>query len=196
MNDAGCLSCLPKWAARIFVVLLMVSCSGKQQNKVDKYFSIPQFIDQQVEILAENQNQLLKTVSFGDTSETTSIDSLSQEQWEKELRIFKEHDINKPVLIDAYLARETDRQGGHTIAYKLIDSTDSGILDMEIVYDSLEQVSGWRSRFKEENLLYCNFRELILSTNEAGILESYLIKGYHKLIFKDTVHYQLDVEIK
>jgi hypothetical protein len=196
MNDAGCLNYLPKWVGCIFVAMFMVSCGGEQQKKVDKYFSIPDFIDQQVEILAENQNQLLKTVSFGDTSETTSIDSLSHEQWKKELRIFKEHDINKPVLIDAYLAQETDILGGHTISYKLMDSTDSGILDMEIVYDSAQQVSGWRSRFKEENLLYCNFRELMLSTDGAGILESYLIKGYHKLIFKDTVHYQLNVEIK
>ena len=196
MNDAGCLSGLPKWVGCIFAAMLMVSCGGKPQKKVDKYFSIPDFIDQQVEILAENHNRLLKTVSFGDTSETTSIDSLSHEQWEKELRIFKEHDINKPVLIDAYLAQEINRPGGHTISYKLIDSTDSSILDMEILYDSEEQVSGWRSRFKEENLLYCNFRELMLSTNEAGILESYLIKGYHKLIFKDTVHYQVNVEIK
>ena len=196
MNDAGCLSGLPKWVGHIFAVLLLTSCTGKQQQKVDKYFSIPDFIDQQLEILAENQHQLLKTVNFGDTSETTSMDSRSYEQWEKELRIFKEHDINKPVLIDAYLVQETDRPGGHTISYKLMDSTDSGILDMEILYDSQEQVSGWRSRFKEENLLYCNFRELMLSTNEAGILESYLITGYHKLMFKDTVHYQLNVEIK
>ena len=195
MIDA-CLNCLPKWGGHIFIILLMVSCSGKEQKKVDKYFSIPEFIDQQVEILAENQNQLLKTVSFGDSSETTSIDSLSHEQWVKELRIFKEHDINKPVLIDAYLTQETDRLGERTISYRRIDSADSGILDMEIVYDSAQQVTDWRSRFKEENLLYCNFRELVLSTNEAGILESYLIKGYHKLIFKDTVHYQLNVEIK
>ncbi len=180
----------------IFLVMLLVSCAGKKTELVDKYFSIPEFIDQQVTRLGENENQLLKTASFGLRQESTVIDSLSRDQWEKELRIFKEHDINKPVLIDAYQTNELNtKEGERIILYELTDSTGSGILDMEIVFDSSDKVSSWKSSFKEENLLYCNFRELTLSTNEDGMLEHYLIRGYHKLMFKDTVYYQLDVEV-
>ena len=192
MRLVDCLLSVPKWG----VTILMVSCATNQETKVDQYFSIPEFMDEQAVFLEKEENQLSKTVSFGDDTESTTAVNLDIDQLNKEFKIFKEHDINKPVLVDAYhTEEETNQDGGRTTSYSLIDQSASGVLNMQIQYDSLEQVSSWKSSFKEENLLYCNFRELALSTDKAGILKSYLIQGYHKLMFKDTVYYQLQVDI-
>ena len=178
------------------IVFFLAGCSSSRENNIDKYFDVTGFINQQVAMLLEKEVQLHKTVQFGDQSETLTITGLDSAQWHKEFRIFKEHDINKPVLLDAYNEDlGMTEQGNRFTSYSLIDSTGSGVLKMEIIYNSADQVSGWSSSFQEENLLYCNFRELTLTTSNEGILEAYQVRGYHKLMFKDTVHYQLEVDI-
>ncbi len=176
-------------------LLLVSGCGTKERNTIDKYFDTLGFIDEQITLLNHNQVQLSKTVAFGDKTESILVETPDSTLWQKELRIFREHDINKPVLVDAYQTSEQTRNGEKITAYKLKDSTGSGILDMEIIYDAKGEVSSWSSSFLEENLLYCNFRKVKLTTDTNGMLSSYLVDGFHKLMFKDTVHYQLQVKI-
>ena len=181
----------------IMNILLLTACTSGRESTIDKYFDVPGFINEQIDLLNKRDTQVSKTVRFGDESESLTLLDLDLEQWQKELRIFQEHDINKPVLVDAYTVNQvTDDQGNKTTTYNLIDNSDLGILKMEIKQDPENQVSAWSSSFQEENLLYCNFRELKLTTGDEGILNSYRINGYHKLMFKDTVYYQIEVDIK
>jgi len=178
-------------------ILLIIACTSSREDTIDKYFDVPGFINRQIEELDKKDAQLHKKVRFGDESEILTVSDLDITQWQKEFRIFKEHDINKPVLVDAYTVElGTDHLGNKIATYNLIDKGSSGILKMQINYDSEDQVSAWSSSFQEDNLLYSNFRELILTTGEEGILDGYRVNGYHKLMFKDTVHYQLEVDIK
>jgi len=173
----------------------LATCSGKKDTKVDKYFNLPQFIDQQVRMLWESQPQMTKVVMFGDDTETTVITDLDSAQWEKELKIFMEHDINKPVLVDAYQVKESTDQGQKQISYQLKNTDEMGILKLEVQYEDSETVSGLNSTFSEATLLYGNFREVSLTTQEDGRLSAYRVVGFHKLMFKDTVRYKLDVKL-
>jgi hypothetical protein len=146
--------------------------------------------------LYQEQPQATKDIIFGDHVETIVQSDLDSVQWQKELKIFREHDINKPVLIDAYQIHQgvTD-QGNKRVSYSLIDTTQLGILNMTVLYDSNNSVSSLNSTFREQNLLYGNFREVNLTTGGLGKLDRYSVRGYHKLMFNDTVYYQLEVKL-
>ena len=70
-----------------------------------------------------------------------------------------------------------------------------GVLDMAIIYGDEGKVIDLSSSFQEQNLLYRNFRNVAITVGPEGGLTGYEIAGYHKLLFKDTVHYQIVVEM-
>lgn len=176
--------------------ILVVQCSGYKKPSIDKYFNLQQFIDQQITYLKDRDVRINKTLKFGDSVETLVLSELDSGIWAKELKIFREHDMNKPNLVDAYDSKEgITEENLKFVAYHLIDSSQSGVTDMEIVSRQDGQVARWKSGFKEENLMYSNFRQISMVTGENGFLNSYEINGYHKLIFKDTVHYQIQVKV-
>lgn len=180
----------------IVLGILVVQCSGYKKPFIDKYFNLQQFIDQQITSLKGRDVRINKTLKFGDNVETLVLSELDSGIWAKELKIFREHDINKPYLVDAYNIKDgITEENLKFVTYHSMDSSQSGVIDMEIVSRPDGQVARWRSGFKEENLLYSNFRQISMVTGENGILNSYEINGYHKQIFKDTVHFQIQVKV-
>ena len=183
---------LGKLLLPVFLVVFLTQCSSKNTEKISKYFDLDGFLDGQIILLESSQPQLTKTMKFDDNSESVVLNGFDSAAWGKELKIFREHDINKPVLVDAYSVSQDSRKAGEKIeSYRLLDSSQNGILGMEIEFYSLGHVAAWSSTFKEENLLYSNYREVSFTTGDKGQLTSYEIAGYHKLILKDTVHYKV-----
>jgi len=181
----------------LLVGLTTMRCAGDQQVSIDKYFDIQEFIDKQVATLPALDVQLVKTLKIDGKTEEQLISGLGSIQWEKEFKIFREHDINRPVLVDAYSMEEWTRNDGYMLeAYTLIDSAQSGILNMEITTDPDGVVTSWESIFSEENIIYSNLRKVTMNFQNGGIMSGYTINGYHKLIFKDTVYYQFQAAIK
>ena len=177
----------------LLVCLITMQCTGDRQESINKYFNIQEFIDKQVAVLQTQDAQLVKTRKIDGKSESQSITRLDSVQWEKEFRIVREHDINKPVLFDAYSIEETVTEDGYKhIVYMLIDNSQSGILNMEINIDARGMVTSWKSIFSEENVLYSNLREIsMIFLPNRELMSGYAIHGYHKLMFSDTVYYQL-----
>jgi hypothetical protein len=182
----------------LFLVLgcILFRCADKDEDAIKKYFDLNYFIDQQITTLQDRNVQLTKTLKFGQSIETRTMSNLDSSQWEKELKIFREHDINKPVLIDAYVSEEGETlKGQSTKSYKLTKESQMGVLDMAIIYGDEGKVIDLSSSFQEQNLLYRNFRNVAITVGPEGGLTGYEIAGYHKLLFKDTVHYQIVVEM-
>jgi len=177
----------------LLVCLITMQCTGDRQESINKYFNIQKFIDKQVAVLQTQDAQLVKTLKIDGNSESQSITRLDSVQWEKEFKIVREHDINKPVLVDAYSIEETVTEDGYKhIVYMLIDNSQSGILNMEINIDARGMVTSWKSIYNEENVLYSNLREISMSfLSNRELMSGYAIHGYHKLMFSDTVYYQL-----
>ncbi len=177
----------------LLVCLITMQCTGDRQEPINKYFNIQEFIDKQVAVLQAQDAQLVKTLKIDGKSESQLIIRLDSVQWEKEFKIVREHDINKPVLVDAYSIEETVTEDGYKhIVYMLIDNSQSGILNMEINIDARGMVTSWKSIFSEENVLYSNLREISMSfLPNRELMSGYAIHGYHKLMFSDTVYYQL-----
>ena len=181
----------------LLVGLLTMRCTEDRQVPIDKYFEIQKFIDKQVATLTTLEVELIKTLKIDGKTESHSITGLGSTQWQKEFKIFREHDINKPVLVDAYSMEERAKEDGSMVeTYNLIDSAQSGILKMEISLDPDGAITSWESIFSEENIIYSNLRKVAMNFQEEGLMNGYTVHGYHKLIFMDTVYYQLQAVIK
>ena len=175
---------------------LLVQCTGTEKEKVTKYFDLEGFIESQVQRLESDNPELIKTMKFKDDSESVTVYGADSINWTKELKLFLEHDINKPVLIDAYETKQDSSSTGEKVkSYHLIDNNQNGILGMEIVFNSQDHVTSWRSSFQEENILYNNYREMTLTADDNGKISGYTVSGYHRLIMNDTVHYYITAQL-
>ena len=174
-----------------------VHCTQEPNASIEKYYDVEGFLDKQVEILQNQETHLIKTLNIGDETDTEAVSSLDSLQWQKEFKIFREHDINKPVLLDAYSVEERGLENGNNqIIYTLRDSNQLGILDLVFKFNPDGQVTDWESSFKEENILYSNLREVSMSfTPDGARMTGFAVNGYHKLMFKDTVFYQVHAKI-
>ena len=113
----------------LFTLLLtLVHCSGQKMDQIDKYFDVQQYIDQQVAQLHASSPKLTKTLQFGDSTESKTFTDLDSAGWNNELKIFREHDINKPVLVDAYQIKQIPgMQGENMETYELKDDSQNGV---------------------------------------------------------------------
>ena len=171
------------------------SCeSSSSAKKISAYFDVAElFLSQAI---------LIKNVSF---EKSASIDSLIETktlkfdslEWTKELSMFINMDINKAVLVGAFSEEKTNSSDGSSVLYKKKPEVESGVQWMKLDYDSQGNVVAFSGRFEEENALYQNSRELsatFATQNGMSTLESYSIRGFQKILMKDTVNYQIEAK--
>ncbi|WP_416867906.1 MAG: hypothetical protein ACMVP2_12300 [Imperialibacter sp.] len=175
--------------------LALSSCeSSSSAKKISNYFDVAE--------LFLSQAKLIKNVSF---EKSASIDSLIETktlkfdslEWTKELSMFINMDINKAVLVGAFSEEKTNSSDGSSVLYKKKPEVESGVQWMKLDYDSQGNVVAFSGRFEEENALYQNSRELsatFATQNGMSTLESYSIRGFQKILMKDTVNYQIEAK--
>jgi len=163
-------------------------------NEVDKkYFDLVQFTNNQVIELVKQKPQVKKKIFLeGETDEIVS-DTLN---WEKELALFKEADINSPSLRDSYDISED--KSNRTITYTAKESKLK-IREIKLVFDEGSQVDKIKVKqvkifFSEDNQLYEIERDLVMELKN-NLLSAYSIKGFQKVILKDSLIYEINAKI-
>ncbi len=81
-------------ACGLTLLLMLVSCEQKTQEK--KFFDVPGYFKGEINHIKNNFTSLVKTTTYNDSSSVAEF-KVSEINWEKELGIFMECDINKPV---------------------------------------------------------------------------------------------------
>ncbi len=178
------------------ILLVGLSCDRKQSDAEPKYFNVQEFTKTQVQQLTPKPCKVVKTLTInGEQEQQEFVTTDDSSFWLDEFKVFLEHDINKPVLRDAYkVSQGTTDAGLPYITYVLNDPHQSGVVSMRIVYDSLSRVQWWESQYQEKNALYTNQRYVQMNMRcnpEGTYLQHYRIQGMHKLVLKDSVHYEM-----
>ncbi|CAA6822562.1 MAG: Unknown protein [uncultured Aureispira sp.] len=95
------------------------------------FFDLKGFFKEEAKYLKAQGVQIQKTIQHNQTKETQTI---LPKDWEKELLLFSDSDLNKPSWKDKYLLDSTDRGNGLTLLhYKAIDEKLSvQVLDVEL----------------------------------------------------------------
>ncbi len=189
-----------RWTYVILALMVMVSCGGENSDVDLKYFDVKGFTEELIAKLENVDCRVHKDFTINhNTEKEQALIKADSTFWDQELKVFKEHDINKPVLMDAYKIRQGQTKGGQQFQeYTLADSSDQGVKYLKIMFDSLERISSLESLYQEQNFLYANRRYIKMDFNPRQPerpLSSYRVEGFHKLMFKDSVNYSIKANL-
>ncbi|MEQ9373571.1 MAG: hypothetical protein RIG68_00190 [Imperialibacter sp.] len=166
--------------------------SSSSATKITAYFDVAGLFTSQADRIVGTSFEKSASIDSLTETKTLKFDSL---EWTKELSMFINMDINKAVLVGAFSEEKANLSNGSSVLYKKKPEVESGVQWMKLEYDSQGNVVAFSGRFEEENALYQNSRELFATfaaQNGVSTLESYSIKGFQKILMKDTVNYQIE----
>ncbi len=95
----------------IFACLILASCSGAEQVSDRRYVDLKGFFRDEAIRLEKLKFKVSKTVSRNGVSESRRNISPN---WDTELSLFAESDINKPAWSDSYMVRNTSSTTSYT----------------------------------------------------------------------------------
>lgn len=153
------------------IAAFLISCSNNQKAFDDKvYFNIKSFFESEAKRLQVQKKAIRKTVEQNHQSETKQV---TITDWQNELNLFIESDINKPSWKDSY----TVNQNGSTLTYL---AKEEKLKTRKIVIQKSAdgKVRSILIRNKVKNYLYSSEEELTYHTDS-----SYQITKKQSVIF-------------
>lgn len=190
------------WSLFFTLALLVMSgCVGSEntpQEFTDQYYDLRGLLLDQLELLDSVNPQLVKTAEIEDKTEK-EVFTPDSAGWANELDAFFQTDINKPVLRDMYLIKDTVDGNLQQRIYRHLESDAAGVRYLKVSYrEKLNEVRKIQALYVEKNALYESSRLLQLQFEENASelrLKGYGVDGFQKMILKDTVYYQLQAEV-
>lgn len=172
----------------------LTACEPPNQNTsgtAQPYFDLKGFVQKQIAWLAKQQPAVKKQVRNGSKK---SSKTLKIKDWEKELRMFANADINKSALIGTYEVSKN----GNTIKYTAKDEKNS-VKEMVVELGDNEKVAtSVRITVGGDNALFASGTKLSFSCQREGNdyrLKTYTIDGFQKIIFSDKRPYFIQAEV-
>lgn len=134
---------LSKLFSLLYLILYLSACnvpSVQESNRPQTtFFDLKGFFKAEASYLKEQGVKIQKTIEHNQTKETQTV---LPKDWEKELLLFSESDINKPSWKDKYDLVSTNRDNGLTLLhYKAIDENLSiQVLDVELKGETVHSI--------------------------------------------------------
>ncbi|OUJ76134.1 hypothetical protein [Hymenobacter crusticola] len=158
------------------------------------YFDLKGFLDAQASLLNRRNPVVVKLVQLRDGHEETA--QVSHTNWNKELQLFYQADINKAALRGTYTIEPpipaTD--GLQQQTYRRKPGIENAVESMTVV-SGPQGIREVRARLSQDNALFFSRKELLLRANN-GVLNNYQVNGVQKLILFDTLRYSAVVRVQ
>jgi hypothetical protein len=168
--------------------LCLFACSDlqmKPQAATHLYFDLPSFVKQQIEILKKQPCKVQKSLTSDSQTQEISADTVD---WQKELALFLEADINKPALRDAYFVNKDNSK----VEYWAMDKRAK--VRRILVKGNAENPTEIQVSMLDANLLYQTEKELFMQFANNK-LSNYEIKGFQKVLFKEQLDYSMKAKL-
>ena len=191
---------ITRYIISFFVCFAVLTACIEVQDRTElaqkPYFDLPAFAQKQIDLLdslstnVANKPVVTKKVIIGENIEEVELsgNDVDYPVWEKELQLFKEADINKPVLLNSYEAMEKD----DVKIYKALE-VELNIQELKVTYEG-DKVKEIYLKLNEENYLYTSYKDLVMKV-ENGLINEIDIKGYRKLVGNDSLKYQVNTHL-
>ncbi|MFT5646945.1 MAG: hypothetical protein ACI976_001631 [Aureispira sp.] len=134
---------LGKFFILLYLTIYVSACNVPTIQETNRqqttFFDLKGFFKEEAKYLKEQGVKIQKTIQHNQTKETQTA---LPKDWEKELLLFSESDLNKPSWKDKYVLDSTDRGNGLTLLhYKAIDENLSiQVLDVELKGEAVHSV--------------------------------------------------------
>ncbi|SFF31323.1 hypothetical protein [Thermoflexibacter ruber] len=177
-----------------FLVIEACSPTASSKENEKRYFDLASFVQKQVDKLSKQSLLVEKKIYLDGKQQKIFSDSIN---WAKELALFKEADVNSPSLVGSYDIKE-DKQA-HTLSY-LAKEDRVKVREIQLVLGgdgSIENINVEEVKivYAENNQLYEISRKMSMKVKNEQ-LHAYTIQGFQKVVFKDSMVYEINGIIK
>lgn len=181
---------MPRVDLKFFLALLILW--GGCQKLTPKIVRIPDYPD--INQLYKDQVKQLDSKGLTkevilDTKREKRTFQMDTSAWKKELSFLSEINPNQAEYVGVFEVQEND----HQIELNL-KSGEIGVLKHLTVIKLEDQFQSIRAIVHEDKDVYTHHREVKL-TFDDNLLNSFEIKGYQKMLFKDTVRFAIRGEV-
>lgn len=170
----------------------MIACDSEQVQEADAgekvFYDLKGFTEARITVLDSLRPQVHKMVSMGNEQSVVQSKDLD---WEKELGLFVQADINKPAYKQSYSITRPDSS---TIIYTSKEGDRLPVRELKIVLDTSGNLSMAEAHIKSENKLYVSEKHIELRVVENKI-QQYRITGFQQLIMMDKKPFSIDATI-
>ncbi|GAB2604474.1 hypothetical protein [Spirosoma areae] len=174
----------------VFISLVINGCNDpNQQNQPNVYYDVSGFVKQQIASLSVQKPPVTKIVSLNNSHNQQNTRDIN---WNRELELFMQADINKPALRSSY---QISRPDSLTFQYTLKNSEER--LTVRSLMVNVDSVTHRPRRIEAvlqtNNPLYSSERHLLLESGLARPdqasgqwrVRHYKLSGFQKLPYFD-----------
>ena len=191
---------------RLFTLPLIgiLSCTDPVERESDglKYYDLNALIDQQLVWLIELNPEIRKTAVLNGIPESSSM-RLDSVQWARELKIFRDADLNKSRLRQEYRIVEDLSEPTSNLKIRLYQAINKEMTEVEylkIFYvEEEDDLRKLEASVREKNALFSSKKMLYMTFEDNGNgsikIIHFKIEGQQKMILMDTVKFSLEVSL-
>lgn len=178
-----------------FIVTALASCTSQRQPAT--FYPIDSLVSGQIRYLTSIHARLFKEAFLSGNADTLTYSPKDTLQWISELDVFRKLDIiNKPVNRDSYLIDDGLFDPGSNLTVRAFKSLKKlPVAYLKIYYQGvIGKPRKVEALYKEENILYQSTRVLSMDFQQIEnrtVLTSYEIKGGQKMVFGDSVTFNI-----
>ena len=163
--------------------------SAQEATRRPLYFDVKRFLDAQTQELTRRKPAVEKRVMLrGGQMETTRVPNV---EWDKELQIFYQTDINKPALRDAYLIDSVVQEDGRLRrTYQRKPDVENAVERLTVISAPTAPAAAQKitATLTQDNPLFFSQKRVALHTVNGRLL-FYEVQGVQKLVLFDTLRY-------
>lgn len=173
----------------LFILAALAGCTNETSSKAPKkYFDLDGFIKAQIAVLEKSKPTIKKLAEVNDKSETISTKNIN---WQHELELFLQADINKQAYLLSYDSLMTES----TVTYTLKKGEKSPVKTLSISYYDSQLPSRVVATMNTSNYLYDSEKNVSLHLVN-GKLKSYQIEGFQKMFVGDKKTFLVKGEVE
>ncbi|MGY2130651.1 hypothetical protein ACW9KT_00375 [Hymenobacter sp. HD11105] len=183
------------------LLLLATACgpesapASKQAGRRPLYFDIKSFLDAQTQDLTRRKPAVEKRVKLrGGQIETTRVPEV---EWDNELQIFYQTDINKPALRGAYQIDSVIQEDGRLRrTYRRKPDVENAVERLTVISLPSAPAAAQEitATLTQDNPLFFSQKRVALHAANGRLLD-YQVTGVQKLVLFDTLRYSAAVRV-
>jgi len=184
----------------LFLGLLLATTACERPTpptaaEAEASYNLTAYLQRQKQLLQAEKPMVLKSVATEgqpvETIETSAID------WQDELAVFEETDLNRPALQEYYSKKEQVLEDGRIVVeYNRAEDAEPLVHYLRLELTPERKLRQLNALIQDQNVLFYTRRNVQLTADSAsGNISGYRISGVQKLVLSDSLHYRVDANL-
>ena len=158
------------------LVLTLIACQTNSQNTRTAVFFNDSFLNNHIKLLDSLNPNIEKKVSFNDSVNTFIPKKIN---WEKELALLQEANLDKPILATAFNSISIDSAGLKITSHKRKPDGLGNIISAKEITNSNNEPIAFKAIIIDSNTLYISKKHMTINFNNNKLSDYHFIIHHH-----------------